>query len=156
MQNATEDGIICDFCKSSFQIDFTYYSVDGEEYKFDSNKNINVKSGKNFSYDMCVGCYEIWKEKCLKHISDAKISKVKCDMCDKFYDSCSYYKIILTRLDVSVNNKRPKSEQGILSKNRDIDYNIASCCIDKMVFKKIKSLKDNKWSGGSDIIIDGI
>jgi hypothetical protein len=137
----TKDGIICDYCGTSYKDQFEYYSTKATEHQFIKNQR-SAPRDSGFHSDMCVGCYEMLLKDVKKHIGKHRKDKIKCDLSNA-YKSGTFVYYIMYFDKIKVNKQGGEGNEIDIEKNV-MDLNIING-MDKLlertqvIKKKIKS-----------------
>lgn len=142
----TKDGIICDYCGTTYTNQFKYYSTRAIEYSFVQNRRSAPKDS-GFNSDMCIPCYAMLIKDVEKNLGPHKRSKIKCDL-SKTYGSGTFVYYIMYFDEVSVDKDAAEGKDIEIEKNV-MDLNIIKG-MDKLlertkvIRKKIES--QGAWS----------
>jgi len=142
----TKDGIICDYCGTTYKEQFGYYSTSAIEYTMVNSRRTPPRDS-GFSSDMCISCYDLLLKDVKKHIGPHKRDKIKCDLSNT-YKSGSFIYYIMYFDKVNVDKKALEDDQ-IKIESKVMDLNIING-MDKLlertqvIKKKIES--QGAWS----------
>ena len=117
----TKDGIICDYCATTYKNKFTYFSTKAILCQVKNNTRIPPQNA-DLNSDMCQSCYDKLLDRVKQYLGKAHPNKIKCDL-SKSYGSGTfdYYKIYFDRIDVD--KERIESEQ-VKIEPRAMDLNV--------------------------------
>ena len=117
----SKDGIVCDYCATTYKEQFKYYSTRAIEYQLVQNRRSAPKDTQFYS-DMCEACYDMLLEDVKKHIGKHRKDKIKCDLSNTYKSGTFVYYIMYFDL-VSVNKELAEEDQVKVEKNV-MDLNI--------------------------------
>ncbi len=117
----TKDGIICDYCATTYKDQFKYYSTRAVEYQLIQNQRSAPKDSGFYS-DMCESCYDMLLEDVKKHIGKHHKNKIKCDLSNTYKSGTFVYYIMYFDL---VDVDKDRGEDNAISVNKNVmDLNI--------------------------------
>ena len=116
----SKDGIICDYCATTYKDKFKYYSTRATEHQIVQNRRSSPKDSGFYS-DMCKACYEMLLKDVEKHIGTHRKDKIKCDLSNAYKSGTFVYYVMLFDL-VSVD--KDGGEDGVKVEKNIMDLNI--------------------------------
>lgn len=122
---STNDGVVCDYCRISLRLEFTYFSLDIREKKVFTNSipYFDYKSQPTYSIDMCQTCIEGIKDKILKHYKPFKLSQNRT--CPQLYCELSgakmsgtyiFYHMVVSEVSVKISAGTQKPLMNVQDK----------------------------------------
>lgn len=117
----SKDGIVCDYCATTYKNQFKYYSTRAIEYQMTMNRRSMPQDSQFFS-DMCESCYEMLLKDVKKHLGKHRKDKIKCDLSNAYKSGTFVYYIMFFDL-VDVDKDRGEDNEVKVEKNV-MDLNI--------------------------------
>jgi hypothetical protein len=140
----TKDGIICDYCGTTYKDQFTYYSTRAIEYQLVQNRRSAPKDA-GLNSDMCVSCYDMIIKDVEKNLGTVRKDKIKCDL-SKTYKSGTFVYYIMYFDKVTVDKEAGEGKDIEIEKNV-MDLNIIKG-MDKL-FERTRVIKEKIESQGA-------
>lgn len=135
----SKDGVLCDFCKTSYKDIFSYYSINILEFKVNQNSR-GIPNNPKLDRDMCCNCYDKLIENVKQFIGPYKPGHIKCDL-SKNYKTGTFSYYIANFDKVSVN----KSLQPPVDiEKRVMDLNVLD--IELLIHKNSANNNKEIWS----------
>ena len=117
----SKDGIVCDYCATTYKDQFKYYSTRAIEYQMTMNRR-SMPKDSGFYSDMCESCYKMLLKDVEKHIGKHRKDKIKCDLSNTYKSGTFVYYIMFFDL-VDVDKDRGENNEVNVDKNV-MDLNI--------------------------------
>lgn len=138
MQLKSRDGISCDYCGTSYRLEFKYYSFDFHATKLWNNVKQPIQTILRTpviaSFDICSSCYSEISNKIVENFQKQSNNRVTCEFDGTLITgTCDYFYCVVTEASVKISNS---GSADILTNARILEMIIGTQAYNHFVNKK--------------------